>query len=163
MNPYQEIVFLGFVVNSRQLQSIIVDCRRVQRQETVSVRRVIGRMMAGSDTSPLMLQESTAALAFKSTQSFESTIQLNSCAKKELQWWMAEVRQWNGRPIISPVPDMTIETDAYLLGLGATLGRVSMGGLWTEQERRHHINWLELQGGAFTVKTFARGKTNIHI
>ena len=83
--------------------------------------------------------------------------------KAELQWWIAEVRQWNGKPIISPVPDMTIETDASLLGWGATVGETSTGGLWTEEERKHHINWLELQGGVFAARTFAKDKSNIHV
>ena len=57
---------------------------------------------------------------------------------------------------------MTIEADACLLGWGVALGGVLTGGLWMEEERRHHINRFELQGGTFVVKTFAKGKTNIH-
>ena len=172
---------LGFVVNSLQmvirlpeekLQNIISDCRRVLRQATVSVRdlaRVIGRMTAAiqaiTPAPPCYRNlQRLKNVAFKDTQSFESRVPLDGCAKEELQWWIAEIHQWNGKPIVTPTPHMTIETDASLLGWGATLDGVATGGLWTKEERRHHIiNWLELQGGAFAVKTFAKDKTNIHI
>ena len=42
-------------------------------------------------------------VAFKGTQDFESRIPPDSCAMEELQWWIAEIRMWNGKPIVSPV------------------------------------------------------------
>ena len=117
LTPCQEIVFLGFLVNSLQmilrlpeekLQNIIVDCRRVLRQETALVRdlaRIVGRMTAAIQAvTPAPLCYRNLRLknsAFKSTQSFEARIQLDESAKVELQWWIAEVRQWNGKPINS--------------------------------------------------------------
>ena len=46
---------------------------------------------------------------------------------------------------------------------GGHAQRSGYRGLWKEEERKHHINWLELKGGAFAVKALAKGKTNIHI
>ena len=45
-----------------------------------------------------------------------------------LQWWSQELQKWNGRPIQPPPPDLTIETDASLLGWGVVADGVSMGG-----------------------------------
>ena len=39
---------------------------------------------------------------------------------------------------------------------------MSTGGLWSEKERTHHINLLELAGGALATKTFTKGRKNIH-
>jgi len=53
--------------------------------------------------------------------------------------------------------------DASLLGWGAVTEGIRTGGLWSEQERTLHINLLELMGGAFAVKTFARNRQDVHI
>ena len=43
------------------------------------------------------------------------------------------------------------------------MGETLTGELRMEEERKHHINWLELQGGVFAVRTFAKDKSNIHV
>ena len=58
---------------------------------------------------------------------------------------------------------MFMETDASLLGWGAQCGDLQSGGLWTNKERSMHINCLELLGGVFAVKTFAKQTQNLHI
>ena len=40
---------------------------------------------------------------------------------------------------------------------------MSTGGLWSEEERTHHINLLELAGRALATKTFTKGRKNIHV
>ena len=58
---------------------------------------------------------------------------------------------------------MFMETDASLLGWGARCRDLQSGGLWTNKERSMHINCLELLGGVFAVKTFAKQSQNLHI
>ena len=40
---------------------------------------------------------------------------------------------------------------------------MSTGGLWSKEERTHHINLLELAGRALATKTFTKGRKNIHV
>lgn len=40
---------------------------------------------------------------------------------------------------------------------------ISTGGLWSNQEKKLHINCLELLAGAFAVKIFARNKIQMKI
>ena len=76
---------------------------------------------------------------------------------------MEEVKKWNGRPIQKRVPAMSIDSDASLLGWGASIEGMATGGLWSVQEWRHHINVLELTAGSFAVKTFARNAKGLHV
>ena len=101
--------------------------------------------------------------AYASTQSFETVVALNRPAMEELNWWTFQLQFWNGKPILAPTPDITIESDALLLGWGAALGTISSRGLWSEEERTQHINMLELMGGAFATRTFTKGKQNVHV
>ena len=108
-----EIVFLGFYgeFTSDDLQSPNGEVAEYHcgLQEMVSVRdlaRVMGRMMAAILAvmpAPICYRnlQWLKNVAFKSTQSFETRLQLDSYANKELLWWLMEVSQWNGRPIIS--------------------------------------------------------------
>ena len=42
-----------------------------------------------------------------------------------------------------------------MIGWGASCGSTSTGGLWTKEERRSHINYLELLATFLALKTFA--------
>ena len=84
-------------------------------------------------------------------------------ARTELHWWINEIENWNGNSILPQTPDMAIETDASLLGRGASMGSTTTGGLWPQDERLQHINVLELKGGAFAVKAFTKGLRSIHV
>ena len=81
----------------------------------------------------------------------------------ELRWWIDSIREWNGRAIISPSPDLVIETDASLTGWGAVLDQQRIGGAWNSEEKELHINVLELKGALFAVRAFATDKANIHV
>ena len=58
-------------------------------------------------------------------------------------------RNWNRYPVLPLAPDLTIETEASLLGWGAAAGLISTGGLWSKQERTQHINAVFV-----TVRTY---------
>ena len=42
-------------------------------------------------------------------------------ATQELKWWMQEMQNHNGSPLLRNPPDLVIESDASCLGWGATL------------------------------------------
>ena len=60
-------------------------------------------------------------------------------------------------------PDLTIKTDASLLGWGAVAEGANTGGLWSEEERQSHINHLELMGAALAVQTYTKDETISHV
>ena len=82
---------------------------------------------------------------------------------EELTWWSTQLRLWNGRDVHPWLPDMRIDTDASLTGWGAVCNGVCMGGLWSLEERRLHINHLELLAGSFAVQSFTKDRRNIHV
>lgn len=62
-------------------------------------------------------------------------------ARMELQWWIMEMEDWNGKSILPQTPDMVIETDASLLGWGASMGSATTGGLPCETENGQHNSY----------------------
>ena len=69
----------------------------------------------------------------------------------------------NYRPILPLTPNLVIETDVSLLGWRAAAKQMRTGDLWSEEERTHHINLLELASGALATKTLTKGRKNIHV
>ena len=63
----------------------------------------------------------------------------------------------NGRNLQILWWDMVLESDAPKEGWGANNLGVSTGCLWTQEEQRHHINYLELLAAFLALKTFLQG------
>ena len=81
----------------------------------------------------------------------------------DLHWWIHEARKTNGPPIVPPVANLVIMSDASSTGWGATCQNTSTGGSWTRQERMSHINILELKAAFLDLQTFAAQFSNSHI
>jgi len=146
-------------------------CQAVLKQETVTGRdlsRALGRMTAASQAvllAPLCYSnlQQVRNLAYARAQSYEEVVALDTRAKEELQWWNQFMENWNGKAILASKPQLTIKSDASLLGWGAHCGRVSTRGLWSPEERCRHINCLELMGVSLAVKAFAKDRENLNI
>ena len=75
-------------------------------------------------------------------------------ARTELAWWAADLETWDGRSILKPPAQLTIFSDASLLGWGAVCSTTSTGGQWSPTEANLHINALEFIVASFAVKAF---------
>ena len=94
---------------------------------------------------------------------YDATIAWSHEAKEELRWWAAHLDAWNGRALLHPPPDIVLETDASKTGWGAVCQGVQTGGLWSQMERKLHINCLELLAGSFAVKCFTKHRLCVHV
>ena len=59
-------------------------------------------------------------------------------------WWTQEDR-FKGVPLHPPKATVTLCTDSSTSGWGAHLGEVSASGVWSNQDKQAHINWLEMK------------------
>ena len=83
---------------------------------------------------------------------FSAKVKISSLAKKHLQWWI-EHAQSDSCHITRTNATLTQQTDASLLGWGATLlGNDSTGGRWADSDKFQHINFLELKAAFFGLK-----------
>ena len=86
-------------------------------------------------------------------------------AKQELGWWMQEMQNHNGAPLLMDPSDLVIESDASRLGCGATLKgkKLRTGGQWSTSKQEMHINCLELLAASLAIQSFAKEMKNINI
>ncbi|XP_070570048.1 uncharacterized protein [Ptychodera flava] len=136
--PTQEIEFLGFLINSvtmrmflpeSKILQIINQCANLAHKTLVSVRelaQIIGRMTASvAAIIPAPLQcrylQMTRTRSLIHNKSYETLVTLSPECKTELQWWCHHLRDFNGKAIICPCPDLMITSDASKKRVGGTL------------------------------------------
>ena len=68
------------------------------------------------------------------------------------------------KPITPTVLSVTIESNASSKGWGAVLnGQTQTGGVWSTEEGKHHINYLELLAAFLALQTFGKNWRNTTI
>ena len=178
--PTQQLEFLGFVVNTLDMTLLLPDCKveaikshcsKMLLHHEVSVRelsQLIGKLTASIQAifpAPLHYRhlQDLKHKALARFGHFDVTTALSTEAKDELQWWLAHLNAWNGRALVRPSPDVIIETDASRTGWGAVCQGETAGGLWSQMEKKLHINCLELLAGSFAVKSFTKDRLCVHV
>ena len=143
--PCQEIIVLGFVINSvtmivkltaEKALKLQHDRLITLKKQSISIReaaRIIGKIVSsfpGVMYGPLhyrhLEHDKTEALE-NNSGNFEAAMVFSPAARKELEWW-ANNGLDSYKPISHGKPSLTITTDASKLGWGAMCEGVSSGG-----------------------------------
>lgn len=82
--------------------------------------------------------------------------------KIELKWWIDNIKA-QFRKIDQGTPQIVISSDASMSGWGAVCNGVKIGGRWNDDEKIHHINYLELLAVFHALKSFGKEHRFIHI
>ena len=137
--PATQMEFLGFVVDSLALTFALPrdKIRKVRKEfqhlidsPLVSVQQLakllghltstIQAVFPGAPTLPSLTKRKKNR-AYKQSLTYESLTHLSPPAKEELVWWRDNLEAWNEKALVSGAPDLIIETDASLGGLGGVL------------------------------------------
>ena len=180
--PTQQITYLGFEMNSCDMSITLTPerkhklreaCLALLRQTKVKIRTVaccIGLMVASFlavQMGPLhykALEESKKKALKDNNGNWEKNMQISVKGKTELQWWIDHILEQKA-PIQRADPSVTLKTDSSLSGWGAL--RTDTGqkaqGLWGENEKYHHENYLELSAILLGLKSLLNNTENTHI
>ena len=71
--------------------------------------------------------------------------------KDELEWFSTRCHLYNSTSIKKRSSVMVLTTNASQSGWGVTFENQSTNGEWSMEEKKQHINWLELQIEFFRV------------
>ena len=183
LTPTQEILFLGFTISSTtmeirlpgdKIKQIRQDARKLldtQYPQALALSRLLGKLNHAAQAIPpaplfyrnLQLCLQSALGRTSGGRVYSVPVQLTPAAVQELQWWQEHLTIWNGHHLLTTPPDMVIETDASTTGWGALCHGMRTGGPWSWTESQMHINCLELLAESLAIKSFTRGKKNVHI
>ena len=176
--PVQEIEFLGFTVNSlslslavpqSKLSSITELCLSNMARQSISIRdlmSIVGTLnwavpaVSFARAHLIHLQRAIIRGMEDSDKDLKAKVSLSSPAKEELLWWASNIASRMGKSIIPLQPSLLISSDASLEGWGAVTAGSKTGGPWSPEERKAHINWLELKAAWFALRCFAANLRN---
>ena len=105
--------------------------------------------------------EKSAALKI-AKGNFDASMTLSDKAKSDIQWWISDAHL-SKKAINHGSIDLTINTDASLQGWGASLEHKTAGGRWSNVEKEHHINYLELKAVLLGLQSLCNHLSNCHI
>ena len=180
--PTQEIVFLGFVVNSltmtvrltpERADNLVQLCVMISGKTTITIRefaKLIGKMVASEPDiryAPLYyrdLEHVKDANLKRCFGNFDSYMEVTELIKNNLEWWITNTKQ-SYKLIITPEPDIFIHSDSSKSGYGGinNSNGDTTEGQWTEADQREHINYLELKGAFLVLQKLNTGTSNCHI
>ncbi|XP_046737534.1 uncharacterized protein LOC124406221 [Diprion similis] len=170
--PSRKCKFLGFLFDSeRMIIELTHDKRdRVKREvekyraiKVCKIRRFAEFVgLVGSCCPAVMyglghtkLFEKARHLALESSKgSYDSCMTLDKDLQTDFKWWGKNIRHAH-RSTRPPEFCREIFTDASLSGWGVACGQARSHGFWNEEERKSHINILELTTAFFGLKCFA--------
>lgn len=130
--------------------------------------RLLGTMVASHPAilpAPLYYRhlERAKVRALQKGLSYSAVVQLDLSSRSDLQWWATCFNQCNGRPLQNSCWDLVVESDASQKEWGASCQGKSTGGPWTNQEKTHHINYLELLAVFLALQCFVSERREISI
>ncbi|XP_070549703.1 uncharacterized protein [Ptychodera flava] len=93
--------------------------------------------------------------------SWDHKISLNQEAQTDLLWWIHQAPVFNGRPLQVQPSDMIIQSDASQEGWGGVCVNHTVQGRWTQEEKKRHINVLEIQAAKLVLQSFLHNQSNL--
>ena len=178
LKPKQRDTFLGVVLDLVTMTVTLSSCRKERIKEQ-------GLLLLKDDTTLLDLSSfiglavaagpavELAPLRYRylelirdhgldrSGGDFDRVITLDIHAQHLVAWWVTNI-DFQEKSLLSSSPDYELFTDACLTGWGASVGHVTTGGHWAQQEL-DHINILELKAILLGLQSLCRDRTGSHI
>lgn len=173
LSPTQQLEYLGLLIDSTTMSlalteskvtSIISACQKLLSAKEFpiwDISSLLGNFTWATTAVPF------AQAHFREIQrlylkEFKSSggdlthkTSLSPEARKDLLWWVQQLKLHSGKSFLSSDPDLVIFSDASLSGWGAACGNIRTGGQWDLSESICHINDLELKASFLALKYFA--------
>lgn len=175
--PSQKCKFLGFYYDSIQMsvslprEKIVLFIRKLMASKYCKIRdfaRFIGCLTSACPAvsygwlySKSFEREKFLALK-NSGGNFNSLMVISEKLSEDFQWWLSNID--SAKNSIRPLKfQIEIFSDASLSGWGIYCNGKKSHGFWNLNERKFHINYLELLAAFFALKCFAAHLTNSNI
>ena len=179
--PQQRIVFLGFVIDSVKMTITLTEDKILKTLQLLNfatchassirirdIARVIGYLVSslpavqyGALYYRYLEMDKVQALNL-SKGNFEADMTVSNQGIIEMKWWLCNLCH-SFNVICHPPVDVTLYSNASLMGWAAVMDNISTGGRWSTVEARKHINYLELLAALFALKCFHTSLFGKHV
>lgn len=179
LSPSTSCKFLGYIINSSKLHvelpsdkkdHITKEVRKFISTERCKIRhfaQLVGLLCSACPaieygwlyTKQL---ERAKFLSLQGHNNYEKTMSVPPSLRPELKWWLQAIPNSVSR-IKDDNYSLEVFSDASTTGWGAACGKETASGQWSNEERKCHINYLELLASFIALKIFAINCTDCQI
>ena len=176
--PSKKVEYLGFVIDSERMVTYLSDykkkkifdkCRSIPKKQDIKITNVASFIGTLASTFPANEYGSLYYRAILKNKddflkankgNFNARIDLTKNALQEIKWWENNI--FYAFKLITKVRiSKVIYTDVSLEGWGASYGNTPTDGAWLPDEKRLHINVLELKAIFLLQRLSLRLKMNM--
>jgi hypothetical protein len=161
--PTQDFIFLGyhFLLALALLKPTLERWEKILAQAQLFLdnealpaqawQRLLGLLAATEKLVPQGLlhmrhiQLALRSLWSQSRQPQHYRVQISPEVRTAISWWMNPQNIMLGVPLHPKPPQITMYTDASVVGWGAHIGASLISNTWSSQDQMLHINFLELE------------------
>src|SRR5579871_98106 len=174
--PTQLQEFLGFEIDTRSMEIRLPQAKLRRVCKEVKHTLTLHQMSARKIASLIGLLNSTAEAVLPARMKYrfllrnlhqalqngkgnwEYQMKLTYSTRRELEWWLTDLKAWNGKAILIPAPRFEAETDASDTGWGAVVKNTPfrVQGQWSRWEIAQSINYRELATVLFLIQMKAK-------
>lgn len=180
LQPVNRIQFLGYIFDSREMtislpENKITDILKLlsktKNKHLLRIRTfasLVGKLVSISPainygwfhTKPFEI------VKIKNLQSNNMNYNKKMIIPQELNqdfdWWLMNINN-TGKSILSKQFSLEIFSDASMTGWGAHCNGQKAKGFWNKDDRKRHINYLELKAAYYGIKSFSKTARNCNI
>ena len=177
LTPCQKIEFLGLTINSalmevslspEKIQKILTKCKSVLTPEKVTIQEVASLLGLLNSSREAIVPTTLYVRQMQMHQikqlminkTYQAQIELSPVCREEIHWWINHVHHFNGKQILTPSPDLVIETDASNLGWGGVCQGARMGGSLDQRGEilAHKCSRIERSPSSTTINNQSKEK-----
>lgn len=179
LEPKKVCTFLGFVLDSENFQitlpyekiiRIKAEVQKFLTRDRCRIRefaRLVGLLISvcpAVEYSWMYTKafERVKYLNLKPDDNYDKIMYLPDSIIPDLKWWTKAIEKPFSK-IREDTHVLEIFSDASNTGWGAACGEERASGLWSKEEQKQHINFLEIQAAFFGLKVFAKNMSNCQI
>lgn len=93
---------------------------------------------------------------------YEKIMHIPNSLHNDFLWWRNAI-DTSTHKILEDKYDIVIYSDASTTGWGGACGIETVSGQWSNEERKNHVNYLELLAAFLVLKSFAKNHSNCQI
>ncbi|XP_063366186.1 uncharacterized protein LOC134654648 isoform X1 [Cydia amplana] len=179
-NPSKRCKYLGFFLDSEKYSVDLPDDKKNQIIKFLSHFKVgnqykirlfaqlLGVLVAASHAVQYSkiyckrLERAKWLALTVNNDDFEGYMKITDYVKEDLTWWHINVLT-GSNPIRTKKYKIIISSDASRSGWGAESNSITTRGFWSQDDKKFHINYLELLAAFFGLKCFASKLSNCEI
>lgn len=180
LQPVKRIQFLGYIFDSHEMTIHLPENKitgtlkllnKIRNKKSIRIRAfasIVGKLVSISPaikygwfhTKPFEIVKIRNLRS--NNMNYNKKMIIPRELKQDFDWWLMNITS-AGKSILPQQFSLEIFSDASMTGWGTYCNGQQANGFWNKDDRKRHINYLELKAAYYSVKSFSKTACNCNI